>query len=248
MTASLLRRLVSALDPLLESRCVSCAAPIPHSMFRAPGPALCGTCSAALVRRTGGHCSRCGDLAASPHAPPSPCGDCLAGERPWDRFHFHAAYQGLARELLLRFKNGHELPLGNALGKLLAAHPDITGSYDAVIPMPLHGCRMRERGFNQALELARPLARRLGVPLAPGLLRRTAYTYPQAGLSLEARRENVRGLFVSSDAVPLRLLLVDDIATTCATLESAAAALKLAGAAIVDVVVFARTPRHVAST
>jgi len=245
---NLLQRLVSALDPLLETRCTSCAVPVAYSSLRVSGPTVCVACSTALARRTGGYCSRCGELAVSPHAPPSPCGSCLTKERPWDRFYFHAAYQGLVRELILRFKNGHELVLGNLLGSLLTAHPDITGPYDAVIPVPLHDRRMRERGFNQAQELARPLAGHLGVPLVPAFLRRTAHTHPQAGLSLDARRRNVSGLFAPGDVAHLRILLVDDIATTCATVESAAGALKSAGATSVDIAVVARTPNHAVTT
>lgn len=238
-----LRRLAACLAPLRESRCAACAAPVPSQALNNPfGVTICPACAASLARRSAGYCTRCGNLSASPCAPPAPCGDCLATPRPWERFFFHGAYRGLLRDLILRFKSGHELALGNLLGRLLAAHPEIAGPYDAIVPMPLHPRRLRERGFNQALEAALPLAAKCGAPAAPRLLTRTGYTHPQAGLSLKERKANVRGLFTAESAVGMRLLLVDDIATTCASLESAANTLLRAGASSVDVAVIARTP------
>ncbi|SBW05265.1 Phosphoribosyltransferase [uncultured delta proteobacterium] len=243
------RRFAACLAPLRESRCASCATPVPLQAPDTPfGATLCPSCAAALARRTAGYCTRCGNLFAQADAPPAPCGNCLAAPRPWNRFFFHGAYQGLLRDLILRFKNGHELALGNLLGRLLAAHPDIPGPpdtvspYDAIVPMPLHPRRLRERGFNQALEAALPLAAKCGAPVMPQLLGRTGYTRPQAGLSLNERKANVRGLFAAKGAAGMRLLLADDIATTCASLESAADALLRAGASSVDVAVIARTP------
>ena len=241
----LLRRLAAYAAPLLEVRCASCAMPLPPGRAReCPGPPLCPICAAALARRAGGYCPHCGNLMEGDAVLPAPCGDCLTTPPPWGRFFFHGAYQGLLRDLILRFKNGHELPLGNLLGRLLAAHPDIEGPYDLVVPMPLHPRRLRERGFNQALEAARPLAEKLGSPLGPERLRRTGYTHPQAGLSLQKRKDNVRGLFAAVNVAGTRLLLVDDIATTGASAQSAAAALLAAGAVAVDVAVVARTPRY----
>lgn len=249
-----LRLLASWLAPLLESRCASCSAPVaPGNSGRrvrnAPGtPLLCSACEKPLARRIAGYCTRCGNLAPSAQSIPAPCGDCLAAARPWDRFFFHAEYHGLLRDLILRFKSGQVLALGNTLGTLLAAHPEIESRYDALVPMPLHPRKLRERGFNQALELARPLGRKLGAPLAPVLLARVGYTHPQAGLSLAERRQNVRGIFTASPgAAQRRILLVDDIATTCASLESAAKALLKAGAVSVDVAVVGRTPMDTAS-
>lgn len=255
--ASLTASLATLLAPLRESRCAACAAPVPVSGENTPlGTALCPACEAALSRRAAGYCPRCGNLFASPHAPQAPCADCLTTPRPWERFFFHGAYQGLLRDLILRFKTGHELPLGNLLGRLMAAHPAISGPYDAIIPMPLHPRRLRERGFNQALHIALPLAARCGAPVRPECLIRATDTHPQAGLSLAERKANVRGIFAIKGAVNgaatgtglagKRLLLVDDIATTCASLESAATTLLRAGASSVDVAVVARTPERAA--
>lgn len=242
----IVRRLPPLFAPLLEQRCTACAAPVPLARNRnAALPPLCPACVSGLARRRGGYCPRCGNLTALPETAPALCGTCLTASRPWERFFFHGAYQGLLRDLILRFKSSHDLYLAGLLGGLLATHPEIAGPYDAVIPLPLHATRLRERGFNQAAELAAPLAKRLGVPVFRTGLVRIKKTRSQTGLSLRERKDNVRGIFTAARNVAgLRLLLVDDIATTCASLENAAAALLSSGAAAMDVAVLARTPEH----
>lgn len=237
-----LRRLPSALAPLLETRCVSCSVPVP------PGSStLCAPCAAALARREGGFCPMCGNLTATQDEIPALCGDCLTASRPWERFIFHGAYSGLLRDLILRFKQGRELPLGCLLGGFLADHPAIGGPYDAIVPVPLHPARLRERGFNQSLELAAPLAERLGTPVLRRALVRRVRTRSQAGLNRTERGNNVRNVFEATSRVRGgRLLLVDDVATTCASLESTAKTLLDAGAAAVTVAVVARTPGLIA--
>ena len=243
MLRGLLRHL-PMLHPLCESRCVSCSSPIPFQVTaqKTGTPPLCTTCTVALARRVGGFCPRCGEITASPDIPPTLCGECLKKPPPWDAFFFHGSYQGLLRSLILRFKHGHDLSPGHLLGRFLADHPGITGEYDALVPMPLHPRRLRERGFNQALEAARPLAAKYGLPLAPESLVRMVHTPPQAGLSLAERNANVRDIFAASGVLGKRLLLVDDVATTGSSLRSAAKTLLRAGAAGVAVAVVARTP------
>lgn len=237
------RDALTALGPLFEQRCASCGKPVPT--LGTPRPALCPTCTDALMRRAAGFCSRCGNLMERPEAVPAPCGACLAAARPWNAFYFHGAYKGLLRDLLLRLKNGHELPLAHLLGMMLSAHPELSASYDAIVPLPLHPKRLRLRGFNQSLEIARPLARRTGAAIVPDMLTRTTNTRTQTGLTRMERNANVRGIFsVNGEISGMRLLLVDDIATTCASVESAVRALLQAGAQSVDVAVVARTPEH----
>jgi len=118
---------------------------------------------------------------------------------------------------------------------------------NAIVPVPLHPTRLRERGYNQALELAKPLAREFGLVLAPGLLRRTRATAAQSDLDAVARRNNLRGAFEvdTNHAAPAHVALLDDVMTTGTTLREAARTLKRAGVARVDVWVLARAPhRH----
>jgi ComF family protein len=109
--------------------------------------------------------------------------------------------------------------------------------------MPLHRSRLRERGFNQAVELARPLARRLAVPLAADLVQRVRPGRPQSGLEKSRRRANVRGAFALRRPLDAwHVAVVDDVLTTGATAAELAGVLKAAGAERVEVWVVARTP------
>jgi ComF family protein len=114
----------------------------------------------------------------------------------------------------------------------------------AVVPVPLHRARLRQRGYDQALELARPLARALGLPLLDHALTRTRATAPQSQLDAAQRRLNLQRAFEVRGNVmlPAHVVLVDDVMTTGATLHAAAVALKRAGAQRVDAWVCARVP------
>ena len=146
--------------------------------------------------------------------------------------------------LALKFKGSVET--GNCLGLLLAQHPSIsTLTVDCIVPIPLHKERLALRGFNQSLEIARPLAARLAVPLLPRLMVRKKATAPQSGCNLNTRRENIRNAFQSSSEVAgKRILLVDDTVTTGSTIEAAARSLREAGAKTISVAVISRTARH----
>ena len=130
--------------------------------------------------------------------------------------------------------------LAPLLGALLAQHlqnelPDIW------LPMPLHARRLKERGFNQAVEIARELAARTGIPMQAGWATRVRDTPPQAGLKREARKKNMRGAFACHENVAgLHVGIVDDVMTTGSTLDALAEALKASGAKEVSCVVVAR--------
>jgi ComF family protein len=149
------------------------------------------------------------------------------------------------RRLLQELKFNGRLELAAALGLLLARHPELARrakDYDLIAPVPLHPARLRERGFNQALELARPLSSRLGIPLSASVLRRARPTRRQQGLTRREREQNLRLAFSAASLDGRRILLLDDIMTTGATLRAAARCLLEAGASAVDVAVPARTP------
>ncbi|MDD2988744.1 MAG: phosphoribosyltransferase family protein [Zoogloea sp.] len=144
--------------------------------------------------------------------------------------------------LVQALKYGHRLSVSRLFVELLAAQP--MPEADLVIPMPLHAARLRTRGFNQAAELARPLARRWGLPVVLDGVVRDVDTAPQAGLPWKARAANVRGAFrVTAGVEGLRVVVVDDVMTTGATLAELARSLKGAGAVSVENRVLARTPR-----
>jgi ComF family protein len=149
-------------------------------------------------------------------------------------------YGGAIAIAIASFKYAGRADLGPRLGAMLAASALVgAGEIDLVAPVPLHPKRLADRGFNQAALLARPVARALSAPFAPRLLLRVRETARQASLTRAARRENVAGAFRSTPVDQRRVLLVDDVTTTGATLAACVLALRLAGAKTVVSLVLA---------
>lgn len=227
-----------------ERRCPACAAVYANN---GPEAALfCPVCRPALQRREKGYCPGCGEPAAWPELPLAPCLRCIESPPLWDAFLFHGLHQGLLQHMLLKLKFHGQIVLAHPLGRLLAGHPDLAAlPVDCVVPVPLHPSRLARRGYNQALELARPLASRLRLPCEPKLLERVRAAPPQAGASLAVRKRNTRGAFSASSGVKgANILLLDDTVTTGSTLAAATAALLEAGAAGVSAAAVSRTARR----
>ena len=205
-----------------------------------PGAWLCPDCAPHMAPFIKSSCPLCARPHASDMAPAVPCGACLASPPPWEAVASYGLYKGRLKEVLLRFKYGEDLTLAPVLGSLLAQAAARLAPCDMVVPMPRHIQRLRERGFNQVQELARPVAHRLGMALNPLALTRTRLTQPQAALPAKERSHNPAGSFAASGVAQKRVLLLDDIMTTGATLRHAAQALRAAGADSVRVAVVAR--------
>ena len=211
---------------------------------------LCRDCANDLTRNRSA-CARC----ALPLPIPSPmCGECLRTAPPFDAAFAPFEYAHPLDLLLTRLKFGRSLAAGRLIGNLWlagirAALEDgrIDALADALVPVPLHFARLRERGYNQALELARPLATALRLRLEPDLLVRQRATSAQTGLDAAARRRSLRGAFAiaapAQHKVPAHVVLLDDVMTTGATVRECARVLKRAGVARVDVWAVARAPR-----
>jgi ComF family protein len=140
-------------------------------------------------------------------------------------------------QLVLALKFAGRLPPGRLLGELLAESVAVacTKHPDVLVPVPLHPARLRERGFNQAMEIARPVSHALGVPVSTRACRRIRATAPQSDLKGKARRRNVRGAFIADEHVAgLHVAVIDDVYTTGSTIAAVTAALRSAGAARVD--------------
>jgi ComF family protein len=247
---------VTLLRLLFPSPCLGCGA-----------PASPGARGARAAVRPFGLCTVCRgrlrplDLAAACAACARPlvgrlpqgfrCGRCRAQPPAFDRllarWRYEAPLDGVVAGLKFRRLDYLGRHLGIALAEAFAA--ELAG-IDLVVPVPLHWTRRLARGYNQAERIAHPLAERLGLPLLPAL-RRRRLTPPQSTLPRGARLDNLEGAFEPRRSRPRRspsplagrrVLLVDDVATTTATLDAAARALKRAGAAAVVAVVAGRTP------
>lgn len=218
------------LDALLPQECLLCSVASGSQL-------LCDDCSAELPRLPHAACPRCG----VPTPTGETCGRCQRHPPHFDALVAALPYAFPVDRMLQHLKYGHHLSLAAWFGERLAAASE-TLQADTVIPLPLHPRRMAERGFNQAIEIARPLARRLRLPLATDLCERIRETSPQEGLTLLQRRRNLRNVFACrSDLSGRRILLVDDVVTTGASVGECARTLKLHGAAHVTVVAAART-------
>jgi ComF family protein len=214
--------------------------------------ALCDACTSRIRWIREPWCPQCGLPLASP--PNHPCDRCATDLPAFARLRAVARYRPKDEErdplgLALRaLKYSGRRALAPSLSMLLAERfPFERGSHDVVAPVPLHVDRLRARGFNQALLLARGPARRFGLRLDPALLTRVRDTPPQVGLTEAERRSNVRRAFAlrpGRSVKGLRVLLVDDVCTSTATARACAAVLRGQGAASVDVLVAARALAH----
>lgn len=220
-----------AADWLLPPRCVSCGR---------RGHEICPECWGAARPLAAPLCPRC----SLPSSGGRLCRRCIGRVHPTRSILARYPFEGAIKSALVALKYGSRTRLAPllsaALEEALAGRPV---TFDLVVPVPLGEIRLRARGHNQSELLARPLAAGRGVPLESAALRRQHETRPQTGLSARERHSNVQGAFVASPEAELegrRVLLVDDVCTTGATLDACAQALLQAGAAGVWAVVVAR--------
>ena len=199
---------------------------------------ICHACYLDLPVAPQACCPRCA-LAAGDGAL---CGRCLASPPAYDASYAPFAYAFPLDQLLLRLKFGGALGLAPWFAAHMAAVAPARVA-DCVVVVPSGRQRLRERGYNQALELAKPLARRLRLPLLRHAIARRGEGVPQSRLPYKERRRNVRGVFqVVAELTGRRVLVIDDVMTTGATLDELALQLKAAGAIAVTNLVAARTP------
>ena len=219
---------------LLPLRCLLCGAPGHDDMD------LCRDCAAELPRNSS-CCARCALPLALPAAL---CGRCLRRLPPWDAAWMPFRYGWPLDRLETRFKFGRDLAAGRALFTVWQRENMSADRPDLIMPVPLHPSRLRQRGYNQALELARPLAKVMNIALRHDLLQRQRATSAQTELDALGRRRNVRGAFAlaSGAALPSHVAVLDDVMTTGATLAECTRVLKRAGVRRVDVWALARAP------
>ena len=169
------------------------------------------------------------------------CGQCLKHPPPFNRTEAAFTYQFPLDRLVLALKYGHQLAIVSLLADALCVRVAEHALPDLLVPMPLHPNRLRERGFNQAHEIARRMAQRLRLPVLQNAATRVIDTAPQASLPLKQRRKNLRGAFACDSCVAgKRVAIVDDVMTSGSTLAALADALLKAGAVEVQCWVVAR--------
>ncbi len=222
-----------SLDLLFPSQCGGCGR---------SGSRWCQDCQNNVKRLNGTICEVCG----LPQETPGTCGVCLA-ERP----HFHALrawgiFENPLQNALHQLKYRRGMAMGDALAAAMTDFAQrLDWKADILAPIPLGSKRMRERGYNQAAMIAKPLALSLGIQYAPNLLKRQKETRSQVGLGREARRDNMRDAFsADSKAYGKTVLIMDDVSTTGSTLSAAAQALRSVGAKDVYALTVARALPH----
>jgi ComF family protein len=237
-----LRRLLSLLAAsVYPDLCPLCREPLPS-----PSSRLCSQCEAGLVPVSHPFCPRCGEPFAAKIGNDHLCGRCLKLKSPFTRARGFGLYQGPLAEGIRRLKYRAEFSLVRGLAAILeeAFEREFGDSaFDLLIPVPLHRRRLRSRGFNQAILLCRGLARRHGLGLDCYNLQRIRDTAPQYGLTIRQREENVKKAFALKRpelVAGRRVLLVDDVYTTGATVKECAQVLKRAKAANITVLTLAR--------
>lgn len=213
--------------------------------------AVCAPCRDQFLAPRGPRCRRC----ANPVGPADArvqCGACQAHQPAYDATVTAADYASPIDQLVLQLKFGGTLALAPWFGRALADAVAARDGFElpnVLCPVPLGPRRLVERGFNQALEIARPLSKALGIPLRAALAIRALDTAAQSGVAPSQRKKNIRNAFiVAPDALAMvrgqHIGVVDDVMTSGATLNELAATFKRFGAARVSNLVFARTPPH----
>ena len=248
--AHLSQRLISAplrfgQRALFPPSCLLCRA-----VTDAPGK-VCPSCWAQITFLDGSGCQYCArpTVTAFAHQGPETCDQCLRHPPLWDRGAAVFLYQGAGRRMVLGLKHGDRQDMVGLLGSWAAtAGQELFAEADAIIPIPLHWTRRLKRRGNHAAWLARAIARKIGKPRAfqPSAILRTRKTTSQDGKNRQDRVANLLGAFSAArgyDLTGQRVVLIDDVLTTGATLNAATLVCREMGAAQVDICVLALVPR-----
>jgi len=240
-SSRLLRIGRAVVDGVLPPRCLACGETV-----GAPD-ALCGRCWGAITFFTPPWCAACGTPFPHPMGEDALCGACASGRRSWDRARAVLRYDKHSRHLVLGLKHGDRTHVVGAFGRWMhRAGGEVLADADLLVPVPLHWTRLLQRRYNQAALLAQAIRAAGGPQVAADWLIRRRRTPAQGHLGPAARERNVRGAFAIQrrrSFAGKRVVVIDDVMTTGATVEECARVLKRAGAASVSVLTLARALR-----
>ena len=229
----------AALDLAMPHLCAACREPV-------DGQGLCPACWSKLSFISRPYCERLGIPFVYDPGPGILSMEAIADPPAYHRARAAVRFDEVSRALVHALKYGDRLELAPMLGRWLSqAGREILTEADGLVPVPLHWRRNWARRFNQSAMLAAAVSRQTGVPVAAGALKRVKATVQQVGLTRTERAANIQGAFRvppegKASVAGRRLVIVDDVLTSGATVEGCARALLRAGAANVDVLVFAR--------
>ena len=239
---------------IFKPNCLLCAQNIAQNdkNIRPSIHAVCRACLDELPWHPNTSCPQCGLASSGSDLNAMVCGSCLNSPPDFDATKAVFLYEFPIDAMILRYKYGNSLNLGDTFGEFLAEKMHVEDCFkniDLIIPMPMHPQRLKERGFNQALEITKLLSRNCKQKLDYSSVERQTLTPPQASLPLKERVKNIKGAFkVNVDQLDIikgkSIAIVDDVMTTGASLNELAKTLKKAGAANVECWVIARTLPH----
>jgi ComF family protein len=231
----------AVVDGVLPPRCLSCGETV------AEPDALCARCWTGITFFAPPWCAGCGAPFPHPNGEEAVCAECARDRRSWDRARAVLRYDKHSRRLVLGLKHGDRTHVARAFGRWMhRAGSEVLAGADLMIPVPLHWTRLFLRRYNQAALIAQAIRSSGGPPVAANWLVRRRRTPMQGQLGSLARERNVRSAFAmrpGRSVAGKRVVIIDDVMTTGATVEECARVLKRAGAASVCVLTLARAVR-----
>jgi len=233
------------LNTILKSALNIIIPPACHICGGAADDYICANCKQGINFILGAVCTICGLPFISKESSPHMCGECIKKKPRFSMARSIAEYNGVLLDAIHRFKYNAKTSLAKPLALLMAEKLPLN-SYNVIVPVPLHKKRLKERGFNQSLLLAKEISRKQNVPVDYLNLKRLRYTEPQINLKGEERLKNIKDAFAVENARVFKnqkILLIDDVYTTGATVVECSKVLKKAGAKGVFVLTLARVCR-----
>lgn len=229
-------------DVIFPPQCLGCA----EILHPQKGKLFCPVCKEKIRFITGDICPVCGTIFPDSPAKSHLCGNCLGNKTYFSCARAVVSYETIILHAIHQFKYGNNISVGAWLASFMAdfSFPDVDFTeYSLMIPVPLHIKRLRQRGFNQALILARAIGKKWQIPVNFSLLKRHKFTETQTGMNKTERKQNIKGAFevrAKENITGKNIIIVDDVYTTGATVNECAKTLLNAGAQKVIVLTLAR--------